>query len=197
VQVGQLDSIVVNEAQAAHARSGQVQGRRRAQPAAADNGHACLTEACLSLHAKGWQQQLAAVALDLLLGHAMRRGACGRAAAAGAALLSARGPRGGRLQLQLQRRQLFLKQRDPAAQLRLRCRHSISECPTASARSLPGGATSCVHRRANLSSSQRRSKQEGEARRSCRFALAPHSCLIRFPHQHLDKHTDCVGFMLT
>ena len=50
VQVGQLDRIVVNEAQAPHARGRQVQGRRRTQTAAADNGHPRLAEAGLSLH---------------------------------------------------------------------------------------------------------------------------------------------------
>ena len=66
LQVGQVDLVVVDDAERADARRGQIQGGRGAEPAGADQQHLGLEQLLLPLEADLRNQQVARVALALL-----------------------------------------------------------------------------------------------------------------------------------
>ena len=68
LQVGQVDLVVVDDAERADAGRGEVQGGRRAEPAGADQQHLRLEQLLLALEPDLRDQQVARVALTLLGG---------------------------------------------------------------------------------------------------------------------------------
>ena len=65
LQVGLLDDVEVDDAQCADAGGGQIQQRRGAQPARADDQYARVLQPLLAVEAEVGQQQVPAVAGDL------------------------------------------------------------------------------------------------------------------------------------
>ena len=72
LQVRLVDHVVVHDAQPAHARRGQVEPRRRAQPAGADEQYLRLEQLRLARLADFGDQQMPAVAVPLRVGQAER-----------------------------------------------------------------------------------------------------------------------------
>ena len=68
LQVVERDPVVVDDADGAHARRGQIHQQRRAEPAGADHQHLGGLDLLLALAADLAQHQVALVALDLLRG---------------------------------------------------------------------------------------------------------------------------------
>jgi len=66
LQVGVVDHIEIDDAEAAHPGGGQIEQQRRAQPACAHTKHRGGLEPLLALHADLGQDQVAAVAGDLI-----------------------------------------------------------------------------------------------------------------------------------
>ena len=66
LQVGDVDHVVVDDAERADARRGEVERGRRAEPAGAEQQHLGVEQLLLALGADLGQQQVAAVALALL-----------------------------------------------------------------------------------------------------------------------------------
>ena len=69
LQVGQIDPIAVGQRQPSDAGAGQIEGRRRAQPASAD--HQCMggADARLALDADLFEQDVARVAQQVVVSH--------------------------------------------------------------------------------------------------------------------------------
>ena len=72
LQVRQIDLVVVDDAKRSDARGGEIQGRRRAQAAGAQQQHLCVEQLLLAFGADLGQQQVARVALALLGGQRAR-----------------------------------------------------------------------------------------------------------------------------
>ena len=72
LEVGQVDHVVVDDADRAHAGRGQVERRGRAQPAGAQQQHLCVQQLHLALDADLRHEQVARVALALLVGELAR-----------------------------------------------------------------------------------------------------------------------------
>ena len=66
LQVVEGDPVVVDDADSAHARRGQIHQQRRAEPAGADHQHFGRLDLLLALAADLAQHQVALVTLDLL-----------------------------------------------------------------------------------------------------------------------------------
>ena len=66
LQVAQVDDVVVDDADRADAGRREVEGRRRAEPAGADQQHLGVEQLRLPLLADLGQQEVAAVAVELL-----------------------------------------------------------------------------------------------------------------------------------
>src|SRR4029077_829607 len=67
LEIGVIDDVEIDDAQAAHAGGAKVKSRGRAEPARADHKHLGLGQLELPLHANFGHDQMAAIALNLLL----------------------------------------------------------------------------------------------------------------------------------
>ena len=74
LQVGEIDDIEIDQADAAHSRRCQIHAERRAQAAGADQQHFGLLQFELPFHAYFGHDQVAAVAQDFFLGKRFRLG---------------------------------------------------------------------------------------------------------------------------
>src|SRR5580704_13454237 len=67
LEIGEVDHVKIDDAQPPDSSRGEIESKRRTETTRADHEHLCLSELELPLHANFGHDQVAAVALNLLL----------------------------------------------------------------------------------------------------------------------------------